>query len=266
MMNGPNSDKEFTAIVKMETPEQDKAISEIARVSGKRAEVALLAIASATDDSAAIAVLQRLNPFEIGLIIKGHDVSLGSATAWLAEPEKLAEMLAVDSQNWEQMFEEENMMEIQADALQLLATIIISTPDEKRRIEVLQALGKNENSFFYLCLPFIGHGEIVLVSHENLDRLSNEAVIFGGEIPADRLYKELLSELFQVIEHLDQTLAREMAKFVNSENEENESDWQKLKKHIVRLQEQAEAKQQVNPSGEKEEYESMFEAADKPKK
>jgi hypothetical protein len=259
-MNGQKSDETFTALVKMETTEQAKAISEIARVSGgKRAEAALLAIASTTDDSAAIAVLQRLNPFEIGLIIKGHDVSLGSATAWLAEPDKLAEMLAVDSQNWEQMFEEKDLLEIQADALQLLATIIISTPDAKRRIEVLQALGKNENSFFYLCLPFIGHGAIVLVGHENLDRLSNEAVIFGGKIPADRLYQELLSELFQAIEHLDHALAEEMAKFVNSENEEEDDDWQKLKRHIGKLQEQAEAKQNANSPEEEEEFEEMFE-------
>jgi hypothetical protein len=177
----------------------------------------------------------------------------------LAEPDKLAEMLAVDSQNWEQMFEEKDLLEIQADALQLLATIIISTPDAKRRIEVLQALGKNENSFFYLCLPFIGHGAIVLVGHENLDRLSNEAVIFGGKIPADRLYQELLSELFQAIEHLDHALAEEMAKFVNSENEEEDDDWQKLKRHIGKLQEQAEAKQNANSPEEEEEFEEMFE-------
>lgn len=255
-------------LVKMELPERTLAVKELAGNSGKRADTALAAIADVEGDQSAIQILQQLNPIEIGQILKGHDVSVPAISAWLAEPEKLAAMLVMDPLDWGSQVIEDNVFEIQHNALQLLAQLILSTEDESRRKAVFEALAADENSFFYLCLPFIGLGQGGSVETEtniSSDDEDTDDRPFAEEDsspmmatrPGFRTHNQLAADLMAVIKETVPSLAERIKIFISVEDPAD-SEWLKVLDHIKDLL--ANAQQAIDDEGDDDDdYETMFE-------
>ncbi|MCX6744100.1 MAG: hypothetical protein NTX82_01090 [Candidatus Parcubacteria bacterium] len=274
-MNTEKSDE----LVKLDLPERTLAVKELAGTSGKHADSALAAIAHVEGDQAAIQILEGLNPIELGQILKDHDVSVPAISAWLADPQKLTAMLVMDPLDWENVLNE-NIFKLQYDALVLLTSIICSTDDPERQKAVLQTLAANENSFFYLCFPFIGE-EILDEEDEDeeedpfdgdADDLADEAEIVeaGAKILLglktitcrDSGYQELVNDLMNVIDDVMPELAERIQNFISIQSQRNET-WHTVMDHILDLRAAAQEAMAETKDGKEEEYVSMFEVKKK---
>lgn len=266
MTNG--SKDEIKDLVLKTAAERTLVVRELAATSGRRAEEALMTIAVRDGDQAAVAVLETLNPIEIGKIIKEHDFSIPSAAAWLADPLKIAEMLAMDPVEWQKITFEthvEDIITLQEDALNLLATILLTTDDQARQKQVLVALSENSNSFFYLCFPFIGQSAVLDLSDSSCldwhadEGIDEENVEVEKGVQPDSTYRQQLYDLFKLIDSLAPELALRMRSFIGRQGEEMTA-WQAVFNSIVELREAALAKiQSADEKLDEEAYEDMFE-------
>lgn len=270
MTNGSNV--EIKDLAKRTPEERTLVVRELAATSGRQAEDALMALASKEGDQAAMEVLKTLNPLEIGRIIKEHDFTIPSATAWLADPLKIADMLAMDPVEWQKFTlntHEDDIAELQKEALSLLATILLTTEDEERQKQVLAALAENDNSFFYLCFPFIGQSAVLDLADsyidwhadEGLDKEDENAELEKG-VQSDSTYRQQLYDLYKLVDSLAPELALRMRNFINHQAEEM-SPWEAVFNSIVELREEALAKiQSGDEELDEEEYENILEKED----
>jgi len=268
MTNG--SKDEIKDLAKRTAEERTLVVRELAATSGREAENALMSIAEQEGDQAAIAVLETLNPLEIAKIIKEHDFSIPSATAWLADPLKIADLLALDPIGWQKITadtHEDDIIALQEDAMNLLATILLTTDDEDRQKQVLAALAENDNSFFYLCFPFIGQGAVLdLADSSCMDWYANQGLDEEEENPemkkgvqTNSNYRQQLYDLYKLIDSLAPELALRMRGLISQQGEEKTA-WESVYSSIVELREAALAKiQSADEKLDEEEYEDMFE-------
>ncbi|MCX6740301.1 MAG: hypothetical protein NTZ49_03675 [Candidatus Parcubacteria bacterium] len=148
--------KKPTDLVTLPAEERANALKVITAQSGKHGENEIEKLADTEGDHSAIAVLLRLNPLEIGRLIKTGDVTVPTMTAILANPQQIVEMLAMDPMAWEKELNTENLFELQNEALGVISQILANTLDRAKQLEILEAICANKNAFFYLCFPFIG--------------------------------------------------------------------------------------------------------------
>jgi hypothetical protein len=261
-MNGSND--HTTGLVQKNTDERALVIKRLTAVSGRQAEDALMVIAGAEGDQAALELIKRLNAIELGQIIKQFDMSIPSTTAWLADPVGISVMLAMDPMDWEEITAPEDILRIQSEALNLLATILLTTDNELRQEQILEAIVANDASFFYLCLPFIGHDAVLEKVEKIYFDSTNTDIDLGAEddtdIPWDLSYRQLLLDLYLVIENHAPAIT-ERIKAMLVLHDESESPWQAVKTHVLELRQTALISLQSPAQEEEEEFEDMF---DKP--
>ncbi len=267
-------------LVKMPLPERTLAVKELAGTSGQKADSALAAIAHVEGDQSAIQVLEGLNPIELGQILRGHDVTVPAISAWLADPKRLAAMLVMDPMDWENLLND-NIVQIQSNALNLLALMILTTDNQERQKEILETLAENDNTFFYLCFPFIGlevidddddQGPEMLADDDDDDLGDDEdtqaempeeyfARMAKRVISKDLSYHEMLESLMHVIEEVTPELAQRITNFISLQEQRNET-WDTLMDHILDLR--AAAQEAMGETkDDSEEYVSMFEVKKK---
>jgi len=244
-----------TVDTKKQLAKKVKSIKDITTTSGRKAEEAFMAIAHVEGDKAAMAVLTELNPEELGKILKDHDATIPSIAAWLAEPEQIAQLFAKSPADWKDVTKE-NIIEIQENVLSLLASVIL-TSKEERQAEILEAIKEIPAAIFYLCLPFIGQK----IDLEDVNGGYIELV--ASDITMDDFHKshgtkahlETLMELLTVIKNLDRELLKEMRDFIKNQTTDN--PWNDILKTVILLREEASEKKKKTKQSKKN-YAKMF--------
>jgi len=253
-----------TSIIKKNVDERSLVIKKLTAVSGRKAEDALMVVAGKEGDQSAIELIERLNAIELGQIIKKFDPSVPSTTAWLADPGKIASLLVIDPMDWEEITDEADILKIQNEALNLLATILLTIDNEERQLQILEEVAENEAAFFYLCFPFLGH-DINMNNDDQsyLDRTPDDVVevdhIDLDGLPINLTYRQLLFDLRILIENIAPELAERIKGMVGDQMD-NDDPWQLLKMHIMELRQHALMKLQSTAQDQPdEEFEDMFE-------
>lgn len=202
--------KKPTDLVTLPAEERAQALKVITAHSGKHGENEIMKLADTEGDHSAVAVLLRLNPLEIGRLIKTGDITIPTMTAILANPQQIAEMLAMDPMAWEKELNTQNLFELQNEALDMISQILANTLDRVKQLEILEAIRANKNAFFYLCFPFIGI---------NTDLDENEGVkgIFRESriVTEDRIQEKIHAEAERV-----------RAEFEEKDDEDEEEDFE----------------------------------------
>lgn len=138
------------------------SIEKIADISEQKAEKALETLADKRGDEFVKKILTHLSPVKIAAILRQNDYSCPSMIAWQLTPKVVANVLKVDPLFWESVLNHakvENFLQIQDDALNLMASLILIDKNRNEQKEILENIASDELSLNYLFLPFI-HWEL----------------------------------------------------------------------------------------------------------
>ena len=131
-------------------------IIEEAQHSGRNAGTSLEKIASEQGDSTMLAVLNEMDILTVAKIVREHDATIPSIATWLMDAESIKQLLNVEPSYWQNM-DEESTFCAQTEAQSLLTQIFLTSDDEEKQREILQAIVEDDFGLLYLSLPFVGH-------------------------------------------------------------------------------------------------------------
>ncbi|TYK65138.1 hypothetical protein [Colwellia echini] len=167
-------------------------IIEIAQQSGRRAGTSLEAIASEQGDETMLAVLTEMDILTVAKIVREHDATIPSIATWLMDAESIKQLLNVEPSYWQNM-DEDNVFCAQTEAHSLLSQIFLSTDDDVKQLEVLQAIVEDDFGLLYLSLPFVGHDFSEIEEDEEQTSGSIEELLMKIKSLSEEAYREVMT-------------------------------------------------------------------------
>lgn len=167
-------------------------IIELAQHSGRQAGTSLEKIASEHGDTAMLAVLNEMDILTVAKIVREHDATIPSIATWLMDAESIKQLLNVEPSYWQNM-DEDTVFCAQTEAHSLLAQIFLSSDDEEKQKEVLQAIVADDFGLLYLSLPFVGHDFTELEYDEEQVSGSIEELLIKIKTLDHDAYREVLT-------------------------------------------------------------------------
>ncbi|MFT6900277.1 MAG: hypothetical protein ACJAXS_000439 [Colwellia sp.] len=167
-------------------------IIEQAQYSGRRAGSSLEAIASEQGDEKMLAVLTEMDILTVAKIVREHDATIPSIATWLMDAESIKQLLNVEPSYWQNM-DEEHIFCAQTEAHSLLTQIFLSSDDEEKQLEVLNAIVEDDFGLLYLSLPFIGHDFSELEEDEEQTSGSIEELLMKIKTLSEEAYREVMT-------------------------------------------------------------------------
>jgi len=167
-------------------------IIEQAQHSGRRAGTSLEAIASEQGDATMLAVLTEMDILTVAKIVREHDATIPSIATWLMDAESIKQLLNVEPSYWQNM-DEEHVFCAQTEAHSLLTQIFLSSDDEEKQLEVLNAIVADDFGLLYLSLPFVGHDFSELEEDEEQTSGSVEELLMKIKTLNEDAYHEVIT-------------------------------------------------------------------------
>lgn len=167
-------------------------IIEQAQHSGRRAGTSLEAIASEQGDATMLAVLTEMDILTVAKIVREHDATIPSIATWLMDADSIKQLLNVEPSYWQNM-DEEHVFCAQTEAHSLLTQIFLSSDDEEKQLEVLNAIVADDFGLLYLSLPFVGHDFSELEEDEEQTSGSVEELLMKIKTLNEEAYHEVIT-------------------------------------------------------------------------
>ena len=167
-------------------------IIEQAQHSGRRAGTSLEKIASEQGDETMLAVLTEMDILTVAKIVREHDATIPSIATWLMDAESIKQLLNVEPSYWQNMGEDQVFC-AQTEAHSLLTQIFLSSDDEEKQLEVLNAIVKDDFGLLYLSLPFVGHDFSELEEDEEQTSGSVEELLMKIKTLNEDAYREVMT-------------------------------------------------------------------------
>ena len=167
-------------------------IIEQAQHSGRRAGTSLENIASEQGDETMLAVLTEMDILTVAKIVREHDATIPSIATWLMDAESIKQLLNVEPSYWQNMDDGEVFC-AQTEAHSLLAQIFLSSDDEKKQLEVLNAIVEDDFGLLYLSLPFVGHDYSEIEEDEEQTSGSIEELLMKIKTLNAEAYREVMT-------------------------------------------------------------------------
>jgi hypothetical protein len=167
-------------------------IIEEAQHSGRRAGTSLEAIASEQGDETMLAVLTEMDILTVAKIVREHDATIPSIATWLMDGESIKQLLNVEPSYWQHMAEE-HVFCAQTEAHSLLTQIFLSSDDNEKQLEVLNAIVEDDFGLLYLSLPFVGHDFSEIEEDEEQLSGSIEELLMKIKSLSEEAYREVMT-------------------------------------------------------------------------
>ena len=167
-------------------------IIEQAQHSGRRAGTSLETIASEQGDETMLAVLTEMDILTVAKIVREHDATIPSIATWLMDADSIKQLLNVEPSYWQNM-DEDHVFCAQTEAHSLLSQIFLSSDDEEKQLEVLNAIVKDDFGLLYLSLPFVGHDFSELEEDEEQTSGSIEELLMKIKTLSQEAYLEVIT-------------------------------------------------------------------------
>ena len=167
-------------------------IIEQAQHSGRRAGTSLEAIASEQGDATMLAVLKEMDILTVAKIVREHDATIPSIATWLMDAESIKQLLNVEPSYW-QNIDEDHVFCAQTEAHSLLTQIFLSSDDEEKQLEVLNAIVEDDFGLLYLSLPFVGHDFSEIEEDEEQTSGSIEELLMKIKALSEDAYREVMT-------------------------------------------------------------------------
>lgn len=167
-------------------------IIEQAQHSGRRAGTSLEKIASEQGDDTMLAVLTEMDILTVAKIVREHDATIPSIATWLMDAESIKQLLNVEPSYWQNMGEDQVFC-AQTEAHSLLTQIFLSSDDEEKQLEVLNAIVEDDFGLLYLSLPFVGHDFSELEEDEEQTSGSVEELLMKIKTLNEDAYHEVMT-------------------------------------------------------------------------
>jgi hypothetical protein len=167
-------------------------IIEQAQHSGRRAGTSLEAIASEQGDDTMLAVLTEMDILTVAKIVREHDATIPSIATWLMDADAIKQLLNVEPSYWLNL-NEDHVFCAQTEAHSLLAQIFLSSDDEEKQLEVLNAIVEDDFGLLYLSLPFVGHDFSEIEEDEEQTSGSIEELLMKIKTLSEEAYREVMT-------------------------------------------------------------------------
>ena len=167
-------------------------IIEQAQHSGRRAGTSLENIASEQGDETMLAVLTEMDILTVAKIVREHDATIPSIATWLMDADSIKQLLNVEPSYWQTM-DENTIFCAQTEAHSLLTQIFLSSDDEEKKLEVLNAIVEDDFGLLYLSLPFIGQDFSELEEDEEQLSGSIEELLMKIKTLSEEAYREVMT-------------------------------------------------------------------------
>jgi hypothetical protein len=167
-------------------------IIEQAQSSGRRAGTSLENIASEQGDETMLAVLTEMDILTVAKIVREHDATIPSIATWLMDADSIKQLLNVEPSYWQTM-DENTIFCAQTEAHSLLTQIFLSSDDEEKKLEVLNAIVEDDFGLLYLSLPFIGQDFSELEEDEEQLSGSIEELLMKIKTLSEEAYREVMT-------------------------------------------------------------------------
>lgn len=167
-------------------------IIEEAQHSGRRAGTSLEAIAAEQGDSTMLAVLTEMDILTVAKIVRDHDATIPSIATWLMDAESIKQLLNVEPSYWQNM-DDDTVFCAQNEAHSLLTQIFLSSDDEEKKLEVLNAIVEDDFGLLYLSLPFVGHDFSEIEEDEEQTSGSIEELLMKIKTLSEEAYREVMT-------------------------------------------------------------------------
>ena len=167
-------------------------IIEQAQFSGRRAGASLETIASEQGDDTMLAVLTEMDILTVAKIVREHDATIPSIATWLMDAESIKRLLNVEPSYWQNM-DEDHVFCAQTEAHSLLSQIFLSSDDEEKQLEVLNAIVEDDFGLLYLSLPFVGQDFSELEEDEEQTSGSLEELLMKIKTLSQEAYLEVMT-------------------------------------------------------------------------
>jgi len=167
-------------------------IIEQAQHSGRRAGTSLEAIAAEQGDATMLAVLTEMDILTVAKIVREHDATIPSIATWLMDAESIKQLLNVEPSYWQNM-DEDHVFCAQTEAHSLLSQIFLSSDDEEKKLEVLNAIVEDDFGLLYLSLPFVGHDFSEIEEDEEQTSGSIEELLMKIKTLNEEAYTEVMT-------------------------------------------------------------------------
>lgn len=167
-------------------------IIEEAQHSGRRAGTSLEAIAAEQGDETMLAVMTEMDILTVAKIVREHDATIPSIATWLMDAESIKQLLNVEPSYWQNL-DEDHVFCAQTEAHSLLTQIFLSSDDEEKKLEVLNAIVEDDFGLLYLSLPFVGHDFSELEEDEEQTSGSIEELLMKIKALSEEAYREVMT-------------------------------------------------------------------------
>jgi hypothetical protein len=167
-------------------------IIEQAQHSGRRAGTSLENIASEQGDETMLAVLTEMDILTVAKIVREHDATIPSIATWLMDADSIKQLLNVEPSYWQTM-DENTIFCAQTEAHSLLTQIFLSSDDDEKKLEVLNAIVEDDFGLLYLSLPFIGQDFSELEEDEEQLSGSIEELLMKIKTLSEEAYREVMT-------------------------------------------------------------------------
>lgn len=167
-------------------------IIEEAQHSGRRAGTSLEMIAAEQGDATMLAVLTEMDILTVAKIVREHDATIPSIATWLMDAESIKQLLNVEPSYWQNM-DEDSVFCAQTEAHSLLTQIFLSSDDEEKQLEVLNAIVEDDFGLLYLSLPFVGHDFSEIEEDEEQMSGSIEELLMKIKSLSEEAYREVMT-------------------------------------------------------------------------
>lgn len=167
-------------------------IIEEAQHSGRRAGTSLEMIAAEQGDETMLAVLSEMDILTVAKIVREHDATIPSIATWLMDADSVKQLLNVEPSYWQNL-DEEHVFCAQTEAHILLTQIFLSSDDEEKKAEILNAIVEDDFGLLYLALPFIGHDFSEIEEDEEQTSGSIEELLMKIKSLNEFAYREVMT-------------------------------------------------------------------------
>jgi len=167
-------------------------IIEQAQHSGRHAGTSLERIAAEQGDETMLAVITEMDILTVAKIVREHDATIPSIATWLMDAESIKQLLNVEPSYWQNL-DEDHVFCAQTEAHSLLTQIFLSSDDEEKQIEVLNAIVEDDFGLLYLSLPFVGHDFSEIEEDEEQTSGSIEELLMKIKKLSKEAYREVMT-------------------------------------------------------------------------
>jgi len=108
------------------------------------------------------------------------------------DAESIKQLLNVEPSYWQNM-DEDHVFCAQTEAHSLLTQIFLSSDDEEKQLEVLNAIVEDDFGLLYLSLPFIGHDFSEIEEDEEQTSGSIEELLMKIKTLNEEAYREVMT-------------------------------------------------------------------------